>query len=182
MTDDQVRQIVEALQGNPWEPWIAGMISVVSIVIGFLLALWQQTISDRKRRVETVAERRRLTVLAAAEGPMRLAFARDSEIADELRLMRQSTPGVLNGLDEADASGHVAGWWLRATGKLMRMPPPGQDGEGLRDRARVALLIADRLQKWQKGEQAADEFIEANDSAWEAVWAEDSAHRPSGDN
>ncbi|WP_295837378.1 hypothetical protein [uncultured Microbacterium sp.] len=169
MTDEQVQQIVDALKGDPWEPWTQVGIALLSVVVGYLLAWGNEARGRRRTRREDAAKRKAAAARRASLLYLRLVSAPEALREEQLRDVHRETPEIASDLNEFDRTGTVAGWWMRQVTRAIESPPVrGDDGRVSFDaHAGRAMSAQVRLQAWAEGEVPVTDFEPAHDQEWE---------------
>jgi hypothetical protein len=160
MTDEQVQRIVDALSGNPWEPWVTVIVALASALLGYGLSQLAERSARRRRVEEKAAEARRAAAAVALKVTREIHGMSAGEIYHRVDVESVvDDPAV-----ELDLSNgvRVSGWWQAEMFKLLRVPASrAWDDEDKWSRAQIMTEVTLALRAWAAGELADEAFTSA---------------------
>ncbi|WP_116239066.1 hypothetical protein [Microbacterium sp. AG157] len=170
MTDEQVQKIVDALAGNPFEPWVAAGIALASALLGFLLSQAAETWRRRQRLSDEVTAAKKVAARDATAWAMQTASLPADMLGDRVDKLPDDLARHIAALQSADEGFEVGQWWVRQMRRVATPPPKGRKDftpDESSYRWAVAASVSKRLRKWATGEISASAFGVSGDAEWD---------------
>ncbi|MDR6691478.1 hypothetical protein J2X55_002401 [Microbacterium sp. 1154] len=168
MTDEQVQQIVDALAGDPAEPWVTAAVAVVSVVLGFVLSQVSEMFTRKRARADKEAEARAEAVKSATTIAVR-SMSTPAELKHDVEAEIVEVTREVIALHAIEATGEVGNWWFRQMMRANSVVPEDRPytEEESAFRAAVGASVLFRLNAWRDGQIPADDFRDQGDAAWD---------------
>lgn len=168
MTDEQVQQIVDALAGDPSEPWVTAAVAVVSVVLGFVLSQVSEKLTRQRIRAEKETETRAAAVRSATTIAVR-SMTTPAELQQDLAAEIDEVTREVIALRAIEPTGAVGNWWFRQMKRANSSVPTKRSytEEESTFRAAIAASVLFRLNAWRDGRIPTEDFRAQGDAEWD---------------